>query len=539
MAVGPGLHVDSQGNLHIGSTRETFDSTTISEAPFSVTKAGVLNATSGSYSGNITGGSIDIGGSDASSFHVDTDGNMFLGAGTIGSAPFKVSNAGAVTATSGSIGGNTLGSTFIESSNYNTGTAGWRINSDGTAEFESVEIRVAASGESSEDDIPPGAQSILVGAIPIYDFNGNFNIHPASGKSVIIHNGNPFVIKGETGTAQMKFEGAGSVGDFLIDLDFVSYSTAQSDSTRRYSNPSPLTQIREFFLENENTQIFRANEQNADIEFFGDIGVGSNAFLYINGDNGSSGEVLKRTATGMEWASAGGSHSDSDHTSFVDHVDTSTGGDGGTDALTISNGGIALNFGTTGTRVAVGNHTHDGMVGTGITQINSPSVGFFSGYTFNTSTGAFSVSTSNTNSSSTTVGNLFPNTTGSDLGHPFGNGEWDRLYIQNNPNVSSDERKKENIEDLSYGLDYIKTLAPKSYTLISDENSKVHWGFIAQQLLETPPEPDLDIAFVDYQEEHDHYSVAYAELIAPLVKAVQELSAKNDELELRLAALEG
>jgi len=145
----------------------------------------------------------------------------------------------------------------------------------------------------------------------------------------------------------------------------------------------------------------------------------------------------------------------------------------------------------------------------------------------------------NTNSSSTTVGNLFPNTTGSDLGHPFGNGEWDRLYIQNNPNVSSDERKKENIEDLSYGLDYINTLSPKSYTLISDENSKVHWGFIAQQLLETPPEPDLDIAFVDYQEEHDHYSVAYAELIAPLVKGIQELSTKVDDLTARIEALEG
>ena len=104
----------------------------------------------------------------------------------------------------------------------------------------------------------------------------------------------------------MRFEGAGSIGDFIFDLDFVSYSTAQSDSTRRYSNPTPFTQIREFYFENDNTQIFRANEQNADIEFFGDIGVGSNSFLYINGNNGSNGDVLKRTSTGMTWGSAGG-----------------------------------------------------------------------------------------------------------------------------------------------------------------------------------------------------------------------------------------
>ena len=49
---------------------------------------------------NISGGTIDIGGSDSTSFHVDSDGNLFLGAGTFGSAPFKVSNAGALTATS-------------------------------------------------------------------------------------------------------------------------------------------------------------------------------------------------------------------------------------------------------------------------------------------------------------------------------------------------------------------------------------------------------------------------------------------------------
>ena len=272
MAVGPGFHVDAQGNLHIGSTRETFDNTTLSEAPFSVTKAGVLKATSGSFTGDISGASGTFTGNLTGS--TISGGSINIGSGT-----FQVSNTGAITATSGTIGGNTLGSTFIESSNYSAGSDGWRINSNGTAEFESVEIRVAASDESSEDTVPSGAKSIKIGAVPIYDFNGNLNFHPASGKSVIIHNGNPFVIKGETGTAQMKFEGAGSIGDFLIDLDFVSYSTAQSDNTRRYSNPSPLTQIREFYLENENTQIFRTNEQNADIEFFGDIGMPSNSFF--------------------------------------------------------------------------------------------------------------------------------------------------------------------------------------------------------------------------------------------------------------------
>lgn len=45
-------------------------------------------------SGSITASAIDIGGSDATSFHVDTDGNMWLGASTFAAAPAKISNAG-------------------------------------------------------------------------------------------------------------------------------------------------------------------------------------------------------------------------------------------------------------------------------------------------------------------------------------------------------------------------------------------------------------------------------------------------------------
>jgi len=50
--------------------------------------------------GAITGSTVDIGGADATSFHVDTSGNMWLGASTFASAPCKVSSAGALTATS-------------------------------------------------------------------------------------------------------------------------------------------------------------------------------------------------------------------------------------------------------------------------------------------------------------------------------------------------------------------------------------------------------------------------------------------------------
>jgi len=56
-------------------------------------------------SGAIQGGTIDIGGADASSFHVDSGGNLWLGAVSFREAPFRVSPAGDLVASSAIIGG--------------------------------------------------------------------------------------------------------------------------------------------------------------------------------------------------------------------------------------------------------------------------------------------------------------------------------------------------------------------------------------------------------------------------------------------------
>lgn len=71
---------------------------------------GDITGSSGTFSGIVSGGSvaggtIDIGGSDATSFHVDSSGNMWLGDAAYASAPFKVSSSGALTATSAAITG--------------------------------------------------------------------------------------------------------------------------------------------------------------------------------------------------------------------------------------------------------------------------------------------------------------------------------------------------------------------------------------------------------------------------------------------------
>lgn len=95
----------------------------------------------------------------------------------------------------------------------------------------------------------------------------------------------------------------------------------------------------------------------------------------------------------------------------------------------------------------------------------------------------------------------------------------------------SDVRQKKNIMDLSYGLNEIMELHPVRFDYDFDEgNSAKRIGFVAQEVLPNIPEA------VSGSEE-TQYSLATTEFIPVMVKAIQELAAKNDELEAKLDAL--
>lgn len=118
------FHVNSSGDIWSGNT-------TYASAPFRVYRDGTLTASSASISGAITSSTIDIG-SGNNSFHVDSSGNMWLGNALLASAPFKVTNTGALTSTSATISGTITGSTITGSSVTATdGVNGLEITSDG------------------------------------------------------------------------------------------------------------------------------------------------------------------------------------------------------------------------------------------------------------------------------------------------------------------------------------------------------------------------------------------------------------------------
>ena len=139
----------------------------------------------------------------------------------------------------------------------------------------------------------------------------------------------------------------------------------------------------------------------------------------------------------------------------------------------------------------------------------------------------------------------------------------------NSDNISSDVNIKTDIQDTDLGLDFVNALRPVSFKMIDrdgqgDPGVRDHYGFIAQEvetllggaaattglwtnsLIEAADAKDavydedenLLMAAIPAVEEHHNQGLRYEEFIAPMAKAIQELSTKLDAAEARIAVLE-
>jgi hypothetical protein len=116
---------------------------------------------------------------------------------------------------------------------------------------------------------------------------------------------------------------------------------------------------------------------------------------------------------------------------------------------------------------------------------------------------------------------------------------------------TSDERQKTDISASDLGLGFINALTPRSYKWINRQNAldeetqelvptpgvRTHYGLIAQEV-ETALN-GKDFAGLIKDVETGGYGLRYDEFISPLIKAVQELSAKVDSLTAEVNALKG
>ena len=99
----------------------------------------------------------------------------------------------------------------------------------------------------------------------------------------------------------------------------------------------------------------------------------------------------------------------------------------------------------------------------------------------------------------------------------------------------SDEKYKENIQDISYGLDTVKSLKPRKFSWKGTEEEGI--GFIAQEV-----KPLINEIVNEPHENGAHessYTLNYDAFTAVLTKAIQELSTKLEAAEARITTLEG
>jgi len=128
---------------------------------------------------------------------------------------------------------------------------------------------------------------------------------------------------------------------------------------------------------------------------------------------------------------------------------------------------------------------------------------------------------------------------------------WTVIYAASGTIDTSDVRDKTDIADLDYGLDFVNSLRPVSYRYAfrneEVEGVRTHMGFVAQEVEEVLGDEasnmgvwttsefeetgDWDENDEPIYSDADRQGLRYGEMVAPLVKAVQELTSRIAALE--------
>jgi hypothetical protein len=137
--------------------------------------------------------------------------------------------------------------------------------------------------------------------------------------------------------------------------------------------------------------------------------------------------------------------------------------------------------------------------------------------------------TSNSPSHLVTVGNRIV----------LGNNSITHAHIKVDWTVTSDARDKMNFASVPHGLSFVNDLQPVKFDFKKSRDNatphgKTKYGFKAQDVLAL----EGDNPIIIDNENEDTLSITNSHLIPVLVKAIQELSTKNDALEARITALE-
>jgi septal ring factor EnvC (AmiA/AmiB activator) len=104
---------------------------------------------------------------------------------------------------------------------------------------------------------------------------------------------------------------------------------------------------------------------------------------------------------------------------------------------------------------------------------------------------------------------------------------------------SSDARLKDSITPVSGGLALVNDLNPVSYHRINNTHSDIEMGLLAQEVKATLAKHGLGNSGMVHQPTEDAYmSLRYNDLLAPMIKAIQELDDASEAKDEQIASLQ-
>ena len=571
----------------------------------------------------------------------------------------KVVDVSAGKLTAGTISGQTIildasgdtgNDSIIKSSNYVSGSTGWAINSDGTAEFRNATIRgslnasditagtlssdrldtdfIAVGGAAS--DVNSGSTTIdgglitansitasqiasstittnqlnftpytdgenidsgSIGGISIDSDSIHTSGYPSSGFEITssgnanflnvlargtisgtvdttLNAGSSGYIQSGSGANRVRFgAGSGAAIDFIYNSGTVGIVEAVGSDTFRIRGYTTGDNIEMYAGGLGGAGTLSLNQGTLNISGGTNIVTTVGTKLTLSGSSGNSGQVLKSNANGISWGNVDttSTFTNSNNAVTINNTNSTINISVGNDSNTLSAGHnhpyltsvSENNHNHSNYLTSLPNHTHNFSADiTGFSGNNHDHSAYLSvNHVLNT-TNPHSISGNNHNHSNYATEN-------------YVNGQILQHRIDY---YHSDERLKENISETNLGLDFINRLQPRDFTWKSDyldyiwsddENlqaqklkgfqSNLQQGFIAQEVQDAVyQETGSNNAFggltlgdvSDFEktttsDADDFGRVDYTQFIAPLVKAVQQLSAKIEVLEARVDELEG
>lgn len=539
----------------------TFDGVDVGGGSYSNATTGwLINGSGRAYFYDATiAGSIDIGGFDSGSFHVDDDGNLWLGSGTLVNAPFKVLKEGDVTANTITTQSLTLTGNTVISSNAKI-FLGVGVYSNANTPFYVDDTSQFSLGDKLTFD---GATLTVKGVIKLSDNSSAINAQEASD-----------IAEGAIDELQEEIYTDGFIGGLTISPTQLYYGAGSfgAANTAFYVAKNINTGQADFSLGNKLTW------DGSTLNITGNVVItGGSTLASINEAQSDADEAKSTANTAFSTAisaqgiaitaetKADNAQDDADSAFSLASTKITAG-----EVVTTINGGSTT---ISGNKITTGTLTADSVV-----------AGFINAFNINADNiTAGTISGINISGSTFSTGNFSVDSAGSMNGRNvtidagfryrcagvFGSTGSTTLARINNPggaeqlcSAASKREYKYNIEDIPSALSILKTVRPRIFNWNLDAFDQLDpwtnepwtdqaralnefnksYGFIAEEMAEDQPfltvyeAPDQTLPMdqpggVFDLSAWEPKMWKEMDFIPLLVKAVQELSAKVETLE--------